>query len=128
MFNPMGMVIGLALAQQRTADPLIPAIVAGALPMPLGIVASTLLVDRETQAATPLPTPPTAPPVEQQLEDAIKAVESAQQSGDAKAALAAVRALIDLVLGVSDADRPKLLDRLEAAGLLQFVGPAMATP
>ena len=58
MLNAMGMMVGLVLARQRKVEnPLVPALVAGMMPMPLGVVAAVALTDAGKKE-TPVPSAP----------------------------------------------------------------------
>jgi hypothetical protein len=49
----MGMIFGLILARQHDVkDPLMPALVSGILPMPMGIIAALLLTERQAETST----------------------------------------------------------------------------
>ncbi|MEQ1564148.1 MAG: hypothetical protein ABMA64_00830 [Myxococcota bacterium] len=84
MFNPMGMAVGLLVARQRgSTDAITPALLGGALPMPLGPLAALLLAQPAPAppvvVATPVPVEP--PKVEdhvKRLGDAITGVTSAK--------------------------------------------------
>jgi hypothetical protein len=102
--HPMGMIFGLLLAKQRNVeDPLMPALVSGMLPMPMGIVASLLLIDKQSNGSTSTNIASTSVPIpNQQIQDAIKAYDRAVNANtvDLAAVAAAAQKLIKLRVAI----------------------------
>lgn len=115
MFNPTGMAMGLLVAKQKgVKDPLLPAIVGGMLPFPLGPVAALLLA-REPEpapapvvAAAPQAQPPDKDAVAKELQDATEALRQAKT----KAAITAARERLIRAKAAADALQATVRDRV----------------
>jgi hypothetical protein len=114
-FQPMGMVFGLVLAKQRNVEnPLVPALVSGMLPMPMGIVASLLLIDRQSNEATSTTSPAPQEP-KPQIGEALDAYQHAIKATplDLNAVSAAVQQVLKLWVVVRSLGESVIRDKLK---------------
>ena len=86
MFNPLGMAVGFLVADSRNVkDPLLPALVGGMLPMPMGPIAAVVLADSSPATTAVAPAKPDPRAIERAIDAAYERLRGAGKKGAVEA-------------------------------------------